>query len=110
MTDTPMHMPEGYEETHHSRAGALLGIIAVILIAILSGFFLWGSMLHKEVAPLTPPLPNNEPETPRATADQAILETLSPSNELDAIEADLTSTNLDLIDTDITAIDAELGI
>jgi len=105
-----MRMPEDYGEAHkyHSRLGLILTVLIVVLLLIFGGLYLWGSMLGEQVgfngnAPL-----NNEPETPRAVADAQILSTMSPSNELDAIEADLMSTNLDLLDADLAAIDAEL--
>jgi hypothetical protein len=54
-------------------------------------------------------IPNNEPETPRASADRQIMDTTSSSNELDAIYADLESTNLSDLDTELNQVDAELN-
>lgn len=97
-------------ETHHSHVGPILGILVMVLVIILGGLYLWGGMLAEKEPVEQPLIVNNEPETTRATADAEILETLSPSDELEAIEADLTSTNLDSLDTDIPAIDAEFGV
>ncbi len=107
--NTHMNMPRDLNETHHGHVGPILGILVMALVIILGGLYLWGGMLAEEEAQTETPIVNNEPETPRATADAEILETLSPSDELDAIEADLISTNLDSLDADMTAIDAELG-
>lgn len=93
---------------HHSHLGPILAVLIIMLIIIFGGLYLWGGMLSNTgVAPIEDVIINDEPETPRAVADTKILETLSPSDELDAIEADLGSTNLDSIDTDLTAIDVE---
>ena len=81
-----------------------------MLVIILIGLYLWGGMLAEETPlPVETPIVNDEPETPRATADTEIMETLSPSDDLGAIEADISSTNFDLIEADLTAIDAEFN-
>ena len=102
-------MPENLNETHHKHLGPVLGALILALILILGGLYLWGSKLNEEVVPVVETPINNEPETPRAAADQAIMETVSTSDELSAIEADLGSSNLETLDTDIAAIDAELN-
>lgn len=102
-----MRIPEEYNRIQHRHLGPILAVLVVLLLIILGGLYLWGGMLAKQ-APVPPPIVNNEPETPRATADVQILDVLSPSDELDAIDADLGSTNLDLIDSDLTAAEAEL--
>ena len=106
-----MNMPKRpLIETHHSHVGPVLGVLIIILILVLAGLYLWGGMLSKQEAELEQQqIINNEPETPRADADVRTLNTLSPSDELEAIEADLDGTNLDSIDQDFSAIDAELN-
>lgn len=108
--NTEMYSPEQHDESHQSHLGVILGILVLVLALIFGGLYLWGSLLHEQDT-LIPAVPivNNEPETPRATTDAQILDTESPSDELDAIEADLSSTNLDSLDTDIITIDAELN-
>ena len=114
MTDsnTPLYTPKSSGDIRHSHHGPILGILIIVLVIIGGGMFLWGSMLfEKELPPPPPPLiVNHEPETPRATADIEILNTTSPSDELSAIEADLTATNLDSIDADLSAISAEIEL
>lgn len=97
---------------HHSHLGPILGVLLILLVIVGAGLYIWGGMLFDTqpvVETQVPVIPNNEPETPRAEADQQILETLSPSNEIDAIEADVMSTNLDSIDTDLNLVDQELN-
>ncbi len=106
-----MHTPVGYSATptHTTHLGPILAVIVLMLVLIAGGLYLWGGALEKErVLQEEIEIVNNEPETPRAEADTQILETLSPSDDLDAIEADITSTNLDSLETDLTAVDAEI--
>lgn len=101
---------ENLNESHHAHMGPILAGLVIILVLIFTGMYLWGASLATDPVPTpAPAIVNNEPETPRAVADQEIFETLSPSDELEAIEADLNSTNFDSLDTDITTIDAELS-
>jgi hypothetical protein len=98
-----------FTERHHGHLGPMLGALILLVVIILGGLYLWGQSLSKnDPAFQERVIPNNEPETPRAIVDAQILETLSPSDDLGAIEADLNSTNLDSIDADMTTIDAEL--
>ena len=101
-----------FSEARHSHVGPILGVLIVILIIILGGLYLWGSMLPEEgnqARVVDRTLPNNEPETTRAQADRQIMDTTSSSNDLDAIYADLESTNLNDLDTDLKQIDAEMN-
>lgn len=100
-------MPETPGEVHHSHIGPILGVLVVVLVLILGGLYLWGASLSEEQSSQRQ-IENNEPETPRANADIAILGTLSPSDELIAIEADLGSTNIEDIDASLNEIDNEL--
>jgi hypothetical protein len=111
MPNEPQNVPPHFSEAHHSHVGAILGTLIVILILILGGLYLWGSMLSssQNEARVERTIPNNEPETPRAGADRQILETTSSSNELDAISADLDSTNLDSLDTELGQIETEMA-
>jgi len=106
-----MEMPSPHiAESHHSHVAAILGVLIIMLVLILIGLYLWGGILSEEQAVIDEtPIVNNEPETPRAEADVQIYETLSPSDELEAIEADLDGTNLDTLDADLNAIEAELN-
>jgi hypothetical protein len=94
----------------HAHVGPILGILVIVLVLILGGLYLWGAMLSKQATPaLERVIPNNEPETTRANTDRQIMDTTSSSNDLDAIYADLESTNLNDLDTDLTQIEAEMN-
>lgn len=99
-----------------SYFGLLLGILIVFLACILVGLYLWAQMLQKNTAPVVideSPRPtaeeNNEPESTNAEADVQVFETLSTSDEISAIEADLDSTNTDTFDSDLTAIEEAIA-
>jgi uncharacterized protein HemX len=104
-----MRIPPEFHTTQHSHIGPILAVLVIMLVLILGGLYLWGGMLSKE-ARMTEetPIINNEPETPRAVADQEIFQIVSPSDELEAIEADISSTNFDALDGDLMTIDAEM--
>lgn len=104
-------MPEeNLNQTHHAHMGPILAGLLILLVLVFIGMYLWGASIATNTASIPEPvIPNNEPETPRAVADQQIFETLSPSDELDAIDADLGSTNFDSLDTDLNTIEAEFG-
>lgn len=93
----------------HNHKGIVIGL-SIIGIALTIGlFYLWGGMTaHKEVSTFTPPR-NAEPETPRADADIQILRTVSGSDEISSIEADLLSTNLDALDRELELIENDLA-
>lgn len=111
--EVEMHMPEGMTvtEKHNSSFAIILAVLLVLLVMILGGLYLWGAALETQETQQEVPareIPNNEPETPRAEADTQILNTVSPSDELDAIEADINSTELDSLDAELEEIEREL--
>lgn len=121
ISETEMKMPEGHtsnapaESDRTAQLGVILGILIVILVLILGGLYLWGAANQNAVHSPAPvvierptPEDNNEPESTTADAQIQTLETVSTSDELSAIEADIDSTNLDEIDAELEAIDAEL--
>ncbi len=89
--------------------GVIIGLLFVALVLVLGGLMFWNYLLTPTPLTIDPPSPdtgmNQEPEstTAQAQADAAI--TLSTSNELPAIEADLLSTDLSSLETELTAID-----
>lgn len=88
-----------------------VGAIIVALIVVLSGSaYIWSATrpAPQSVRPPAPPLANNEPETPRAEADIRLLGTMSTSDEINSIKADLDSTLLDF-DADLNALDTVLN-
>ncbi len=99
---------------HHNRVGLILGLLIVLLVLILGGLYLWYSAAFQTpvaqpvVERLVPDMPN-EPEMQNADAEVQKLNTVSTSNEIEAIEADVNSTDLEQMDAELNAIDAELN-
>ncbi len=114
-SDEEMKMPIDMmpiEEEHHGKLAVILGLLIVLLILIMAGLYLWylNSFNQPIAAPVerfVPEMPN-EPEMQNAEANVQQQQTVSTSNEIDAIEADIESTNLDELDAELNAIDAEL--
>lgn len=115
-----MKMPEGTKapaDTSVPNNKPILGLIIVllflILLLILAGLYYWSTFMNQPMAadpaPMRPTAEQNqEPESTTARARTENLDVISTSNELDAIEADVESTNLDDLDAELSAIDAEL--
>lgn len=103
------------DAAHHNRVGVLLALLIVLLVVILGGLYVWFTVAYNTPSPVAEPVGEryvpempNEPEMENADAAVQQLETVSTSNEIDAIEADIESTNLDELDAELNAIEAEL--
>lgn len=113
-----MKMPEGTEEVtpageHKSISGLIIVLLFLVLLLILGGLYYWSTFMQQPVAVTPEPTrptaeQNQEPESTTARARTENLDVISTSNELDAIEADVESTNLDDLDAELSAIDAEI--
>ncbi len=94
--------------------GPVLFLLVVLLIGILGGMYYWFIVLQNQTSnPVAVPVrptaeQNNEPESTTAEAQVEALNTVSTSDELNAIEADLESTSLDGLEAELQAIEAEL--
>jgi hypothetical protein len=100
------------KQTHF---GLIIGLLFIVLILVLGGLMLWQQVLVSPpavtVVDTTRPGPevNGEPESVTAVAEIEASSALSTSNELDAIAADLGSTNFDTLERELPAIDAEVA-
>lgn len=112
-SDVEMKMPTSNPQVQSTpiHTGPMIGVLLIMFVLILAGLYLWGGMLKSNNSLPNEPVPivNNEPETTRAIADQKIAETLSTSDELSAIEADVNTTDLNSIDTELTAVETEFN-
>lgn len=93
--------------------GTLIVVLFAALAVILAGMFYWykitSVVIIEDTVPARPTTDTNkEPETTTATAQVQSFSALSTSNELNAIEADLESTNLDSLESELPQIDTEL--
>ena len=114
MSEQPYNEPNlGESSAKPVTNGPLLAVLVLVLLIILGGLYYWFATLEGTQAPTPtvtrPPVEQNfEPETPTATAQTEVLEVMSTSDEIEAIEADIEATNLDSLDAELQAIDAEL--
>ena len=89
----------------------LVGLVAFMVI-VLVGLYYWYLALPPVVIsdPSLRPseAQNREPESTNARAQTGALNTMSTSNELSAINADIESTDITNLDTELIAIEAEI--
>lgn len=94
--------------------GPVILLLGVLLLAVLVGLVLWFTNINQTPEPVPAPVErptdeeNNEPESTTAEARTDNLETVSSSDEITAIEADLEATNIEALDAELEAIEAEL--
>lgn len=95
------------KQTPQKPMGPVVGIVIIVILLILGGFYFWGAQLtdtEKEVKITAEEIINQE--------DTALenLQSQSNSDEIDAIEADLNTTDLENLDSELNAIDLELNL
>jgi len=97
--------------TQRASPRAVLAFFIVLIVLIVGGLYVWGSQLTPSDLSDTEnrvTYTNNEPETTRANADIQASAVLSSSDEVSAIEADISSTNITGADSDMDSMGAEL--
>lgn len=110
------HFGKGRTDKQPSFLGITIGLLILILMVILGGLYLWSEELQKRSA-VIPPIDtlrptaeeNNEPESNNAEADVETMQALSTSDEIDAINADLESTNFETATSGLIEIEAILA-
>lgn len=113
-SDSP-YVDMGPRDGEPSHLGVTIGILITLLAMVFIGLYIWGQMMASETIPTGPTIQrptaaeNNEPESTTAEARTEVLNVVSTSDELSAIEADLEATMMGDIESDISAIEAELG-
>lgn len=106
---------KGSKDTPETIAnGPILFLLVILLMGVLAGMYYWFIVLQSQnslpVPQSTRPTAeqNNEPESTTAEAQVETLNTVSTSDELNAIESDLESTNLDSMEAEFKSIETEL--
>jgi cytoskeletal protein RodZ len=96
------------------QTALILILLITALFCILIGLFLW--FKASQTPPVALPTPtrptaeiNNEPESTTAEAQTESFGAMSTSDEIEAIEADLESTNLDSLESELLQIETELN-
>lgn len=81
------------EPTNKSSIGSIIGTIIIIAIIILGGLYFWGKRV--EEAKLRQDLVSDNTNQTEEMNEAAVIKSISGSDDLSAIEAELNSTNLD---------------
>lgn len=116
-----MKMPENASvdmqvEEKSAVSGPVILVLGLLLLGILIGLYLWFSNMTNTQDVMPQPIEverptdeeNNEPESTTAEAQTDNLETVSTSDEISAIEADIEATDIEALDAELEAIEAEL--
>lgn len=112
------HLPSGLHAESRlpkKEFGLVIWALVVVLGIMLVALVVWYLYLSQQPETVTAsslrptPEQNREPESRNAQTDVRALGTLSTSRDLNAIEADLESTQLDGLVTELDRIQAELA-
>ena len=90
-------------EENKSSIGSIVGTIIIIAVIIIGGLYFWGKRIEESKAKedlianqQVPPI-NTLPIETGTTS----IKTVSPTDDLDSIEADLNNTNLNDLDAEV---------
>lgn len=89
-------------QQNQSGIGSIIGTILIIAIIILGGLYFWGKRIEEGKLKqdlVTDTTPNPAPEMNEAAA----IKSVSSSDDLDSIQADLNSTKLDNLSAEVQA-------
>jgi hypothetical protein len=95
---TPSYSPL---EPRKRSYGPLIAVVVILLVIVIGGLYFLGQRMSQ--APYTPPVDTTETDSVTAS-----LKSQSSSDDLDAIEKDLNSTDLDNLDQGAAALQAEI--
>ncbi len=89
-------------ESEKKSAGPLFGIIIIVVLIVLAGFYFWAQLGDRDVM-------TAEEIAAEIDPNLESLESQSLSDEIADIEADLDATGLDDLDMELEDIDLELN-
>lgn len=92
------------ETQNKSGIGSIIGTIIIIAIIILGGLYFWGKRV--EEAKLKQDLVTDTSEPMQAQNEAAVIQSVSSSDDVDSIEADLQATTFDNLGSEV-ALQAE---
>lgn len=115
VTDVVATPPQN-ETSTFSSFGPLIALLIIIFVVILGGLYLWGSMLTVEdLAPAPQASQTLEqrlplaPEVSQTNTDIQMLGTISTSDDISAIDADIENTKLDALDSELSPMESEVN-
>ncbi len=89
------------EPQNKSSIGSIIGTIVIIAIIILGGLYFWGKRV--EEAKLKKELVRDDSTEMAQYNEAAAIKSISGSDDLSSIEADLNSTNFDNLQAEMDA-------
>ncbi len=113
--DSPLVDSRFVSDDKPSNFGVIIGLLITILAMVFIGLYIWSELMTRAVVPTGPTIErptaaeNNEPESTTAEASAEVLNVVSTSDELEAIEADLEATVMGDFESDLQAVEAELS-
>lgn len=88
------------DQENKSSIGSIIGTIVIIAIIILGGLYFWGKRV--EEAKIRQNLVTDQTSQSTATMNEAaVIKTITNSDELGSIEADLNNTKLDNLGAEV---------
>ena len=112
--DSPVIDGQVLDDNQPSHFGVIIGILITALTMLFIGLYIWSELMNTEISRTGPTIErptaaeNNEPESTTAEARTEVLNIVSTSDELSAIEADIEATVINDIGADLATIEAEL--
>lgn len=89
-------------QENKSSVGSIIGTIIIIAIIILGGLYFWGKRMQE--AKIKENLVNDTSSQTTEVDETTTIQTVSSSDDLNAIEADLNATNLDNLGSEVNSI------
>lgn len=86
-------------EQNKSGLGSILGIVIIISLIILGGLYFWGKRI--EESKLRETMVGAETQLMTEQNEATAIRSVSSSDDLGSIEADLNATNLDNLDAEL---------
>jgi hypothetical protein len=86
-----------------SSIGSIIGTIVIIAVIILGGLYFWGKRVEEAKLRQSLVTDNTPQQQTNEINEAAAIKSISPSDDLPTIEADLKSTNLDNLGAEINA-------
>lgn len=80
-------------EPQKSSIGSIIGTIIIIAVIILGGLYFWGKRIEESKTTESLVNETSEPSVDQMEANS--IKSVTPSDNIDSIEADLNATNLD---------------
>ncbi|KND48018.1 MAG: hypothetical protein AB201_00250 [Parcubacteria bacterium C7867-006] len=90
------------EQENKSSVGSIIGTIVIIAIIILGGLYFWGKRVEESKLRQNLVTDSANTQQPVEMSEAATIKSVSNSDDLNSIEADLNNTKLDGLGTEVS--------